>query len=67
VPPNDNNSISIKIYDLNGRLTEEVLEGSFNPGAHKYIWNAYDYSSGIYFAEFNAQGIRQIKKITILK
>ncbi len=67
VPPNDNNSISIKIYDLNGRLTEEVLEGSFNPGGHKYIWNAYDYSSGIYFAEFNAQGIRQIKKITILK
>ena len=67
VPLEDDNLVSIKIFDLKGQLAEEIFEKSFNKGIHKYDWNANNHSTGIYFVEFRSGEIRQIKKITLLK
>ena len=67
VPHEDDNLVSIKIFDLKGQLAEEIFEKSFSKGIHKYDWNANNHSTGIYFVEFKSREIRQIKKITLLK
>tara|TARA_B100001250_G_scaffold366024_1_gene347120 strand:+ start:5515 stop:8205 length:2691 start_codon:yes stop_codon:yes gene_type:complete len=67
VPQEDNNLVSIKIFDLKGQLAEEIFEKSFSKGIHKYDWDANNHSTGIYFVEFKAGKIRQMKKITLLK
>ena len=67
VPLQNDNLVSIKIFDLKGQLAEEIFEKSFSKGIHKYDWNANNHSTGIYFVEFKSGEIRQIKKITLLK
>ena len=67
VPLEDDNLVSIKIFDLKGQLAEEIFEKSFSKGIHKYDWNANNHSTGVYFVEFKSGEIRQIKKITLLK
>ena len=67
IPLDDDNLVSIKIFDLKGQLAEEIFKKSFSKGIHKYNWNANNHSTGIYFVEFKSREIRQIKKITLLK
>ena len=67
VPSDDNNLVSIKIFDLKGQLTEQIFEKSFSKGIHNYSWDVNNHSTGIYFVEFKSGEIRQIKKVTLLK
>ena len=66
--PNDNNSsISIKVFDISGRLTTTLAEERYDVGRHKVTWDAKNMGSGIYFVEFKAGTYRQVRKITLLK
>ncbi len=66
--PNDNNSsISIKVFDISGRLTTTLAEERYDVGRHKVTWDAKNIGSGIYFVEFKAGTYRQVRKITLLK
>ena len=67
VPINNKEFVILKIYDLNGRLIETLLKKQFSTGNHNIVWNANNYSSGIYFVEFKFSKSRQIQKITLLK
>ena len=55
------------IYDINGRLVEEIFEGELSFGYHNIKWNAERYSSGIYFVKFLSGDFIQSKKVTLLK
>ena len=60
--------VSIKIYDVKGRLIEELINDQlFEPGHHSIIWNARNNASGIYFVKFMGGQTKVIKKITLLK
>ena len=66
--PNDNNSsISIKVFDISGRLATTLVEDRYDVGRHKATWDAKNMGSGIYFVEFKAGTYRQVRKITLLK
>jgi immune inhibitor A len=67
VPLEDDNIVSIKIFDLKGQLAEQIFEKSLSKGIHRYDWDANNHSTGIYFVEFKSGEITQIKKITLLK
>ena len=36
-------------------------------GEHKIVWNAIDYSSGIYYIQINANDNIQTQKVVLLK
>ena len=60
-------NLSVKIYDLTGRLVEELYDGSLNYGHHNFVWNAQNYSSGIYILSLNSNQHHISSKITLIK
>jgi hypothetical protein len=63
----DYNNISIKAYDIRGRLVENLYSGFMSYGYHSIIWDASNFSSGIYFINLVTDNNSFSKKITLLK
>ena len=56
--------ISLKIYDITGRLVTILFNGYKSPGQYIQIWNGNGYSSGLYFMELNISSeINQFSEI----
>ncbi len=45
----ENSVISLTVYNLNGQVVTELLDGSFEAGHHSATWKAVDNPSGMYF------------------
>jgi hypothetical protein len=59
--------VSIKIYDLNGRQVEVLINEFKNPGYYSIAWNGENLSSGIYFITLQTGRVYEIKKCIKLK
>ncbi len=59
--------VKISIYDLNGRLIEQVYNGLLGYGNHNFIWNAESYSSGIYLVTLSSETNNISSKISLIK
>jgi len=61
-------NISLKIYDINGRLIKDLFEGKQSGGNYSVKWNGQDdsgnhISAGIYFIKLNSNGFNQTMKL----
>ncbi len=59
--------VNIRIYDMNGRLVDELVNTVLPAGYHTTVWNADSHASGLYFISVSAEGIRQTQKLLLLK
>jgi flagellar hook assembly protein FlgD len=59
--------VSINIYDLNGRIVDVLYNDQLNYGEHNFVWNASNFSSGIYLLNINAGDKSITTKISLLK
>ena len=59
--------IKITIYDIQGRLVQEILNNLMEPGIHNIKWAANNYASGIYFVNMISGDFSATQKITLLK
>jgi flagellar hook assembly protein FlgD len=64
--------VSLKIYDVAGRLTATLVNGSKPRGSYVVPWDGLTQSgtpaaSGVYFVRFTAQGARQTQKLILLR
>jgi hypothetical protein len=59
--------VSIKIYDLNGRQVEVLINEFKKPGYYSISWNGENLSSGIYFITLQTGRVYEIKKCIKLK
>lgn len=64
--------VSVRIYDVQGRLVKTVFEGIKEPGIYTFDWNGTDeighnVSSGIYFCNFIAGDVVMTRKMMLLK
>lgn len=59
--------VEISIYDITGRFAETVVNGSYATGEYSIIWNADEYSSGIYFARLQNDSRSHSEKLVLLK
>lgn len=64
----DAGQVSLKVYDVAGRLVRTLVQGHVAAGSHDGFWDGRDdagaqVASGIYFYELNAAGQRQTQKI----
>jgi hypothetical protein len=55
--------ITISIFDLLGRIVENIIETK-NTGSYEKEWNASRYSSGIYFVRMTAESLVSNKKFS---
>ena len=65
IPQND--MVNISIYDITGRLVQELYNDIKDVGYHSIQWNAINYASGIYFIKILTNNFTQTKKVTLLK
>lgn len=59
--------VKLSIYDLQGRRVASLVETSNPTGIHRVVWNASEYSSGIYFYRLEAGGVTLTRKLTLIK
>ncbi len=59
--------VSLKIYDLNGRLAKTLVNQEMKAGYYQVTWNTNLTSSGLYLVRLETQGRNHITKVTVLK
>jgi len=60
--------IKLNIYDINGRLIENIAESNYNKGSHTFYLNGNNLASGIYFYCLSADGKKiDTKKMILIK
>ena len=64
--------VTLRIYDVSGRLVATLLDGVVATGAHTRVWDGRNdagspVSSGVYFYELVAGDFRQTRKMVLLK
>ena len=62
-----NMDINIGIYDVNGRLIEELVDSNFTRGIYSINWDASVYPSGIYFVKIVSENISSSQKLILMK
>jgi hypothetical protein len=63
----DAGDVELKIYDLNGGEISKFEIRNSNVGESKVVWEPKGLPSGIYFAELQVGGFRQMRKLLLLK
>lgn len=64
--------VSLKIYDISGKLIKTLIEGYKGPGEHSITWYGRDNKgnqvpSGVYFARFSVGDFAESKKMIFIK
>ena len=64
--------VTIRIYDLNGRLVKTVLEEDMPLGEYQTLWDGKNFdnevvASGTYIVKLVAGNFKAIKKIVVIK
>lgn len=64
--------VSLKVYDISGRLVRVLVDEKKNTGVYSTVWNGYDDSNnevapGIYFTEFTSREFSSVKKIIFVR
>jgi len=59
--------VSLKIYNVLGQEVASLVSGKLQAGSHKYVWNAAEVASGIYFYRLEVNGKMYQKKLILMK
>jgi hypothetical protein len=60
--------VSLKIYNLLGQEVATLVSENLAAGTYKYTWNAFGFTSGVYFYRLEVNtGFVQTKKLVLLK
>ncbi len=63
----ENGLVNISIFDINGKLTEELVNKNLSAGNHLIEWNAVNFPSGVYFYRITAGNFTDVKKMILVK
>jgi len=58
---------NMKIYDITGKLVNELFNQVLDPGEYKIMFDASNYSSGVYFYKLESSNNVTTKKLVLLK
>ncbi|MBU36065.1 MAG: hypothetical protein CMG29_02490 [Candidatus Marinimicrobia bacterium] len=59
--------LSLRVFDITGRLVETLVDDEINPGEYSFQWHAKNQPSGIYFVKLTSEQKSQTRKILLLK
>ena len=59
--------VSIQIYNIQGQVVSTLLNDNIKAGYHSVMWNADEFSSGIYFVQMIAGDYIHNQKIMLVK
>jgi hypothetical protein len=59
--------VTLKIFDLNGRLIETLTDNVFEEGEHSIEWNVEKINAGIYFLKMQSRDFFKTEKLIVTK
>ena len=59
--------VNVSVYNIQGRLVEELINKQFTLGNYSIQWDAKDFSSGMYFVLIKGNGKKINQKIILMK
>ena len=59
--------IKVSVYDINGRLVDNLYNSMITPGYHKLVWHATNKGTGIYFVLLESDGQIKTQKLVLMK
>ena len=59
--------VSLKIFDVNGRLVTTLAAQIFEAGENEITWNAAEVNSGIYFLRMETSSFSENRKLIVAK
>ena len=59
--------VSIRVYDISGKMIDQILKGSLAKGTYEMQWNAHDFPSGIYFISLLSEKNHITKQSNFIK
>jgi hypothetical protein len=64
--------VSLKVFDVSGRLVRTLVDGPLPDGNHRYTWDGNNergssVASGVYFYILRSESIRQSRKAVLLR
>ncbi len=63
----EDTKVEITVYNVLGQRVETLVDDYLNAGQHSVIWDASNYSSGIYFYKLTTNNKTLTKRMTLLK
>ena len=60
-------NVLLEVYDINGRLINELIKSNMDAGYHSVIWNADNNASGVYFVKMIAGDYVSSQKLMLIK
>jgi len=57
----------VEVYNVAGQKVDTIVNGFMESGSHSVVWNASDFSAGVYFYTVKAGGFSKTMKMTLLK
>ncbi|MFQ5869831.1 MAG: T9SS type A sorting domain-containing protein, partial [Candidatus Zixiibacteriota bacterium] len=60
-------NVSLKVYDITGRLVATLVDGFQEAGHMSVTWDASMVSSGVYFYKLTAGDFTEVKRMTLLR
>ena len=63
-----NSSVELSIFNLIGQKVATLVSEKQKAGAHELVWNASNFSSGVYFYHLQTdQGFSQTRKLVLMQ
>lgn len=59
--------VTLKIYDLLGEEVAELVNENLTANTYKYVWNAENLASGVYFYQLEAAGLVASRKMVLIR
>jgi hypothetical protein len=60
-------TVSVRIFDITGRLVTLLLNDNQSPGTYSMVWNASELSSGVYILRLEAGNRKFIQKVVLMR
>jgi len=59
--------VSVDVYNVAGQKVDTLVDGFMDAGSHSVVWDASDFSAGVYFFTVKSGGLSRTMKMTLLK
>ena len=59
--------VTVKVYNLNGKIIATIQDENMNPGYYNIKWDASNYPSGIYLLQMMSEGFIKTQKVVLMK
>ena len=59
--------VQVAVYDLNGRMVSELVNGYQSAGSYPVVWDAQELSSGVYMLNMITGDYSTVQKVMLIK